>query len=81
MSKKLGVIWNYDHVFKWKVKSKKFFSLLKIHIYSKGLTQNISHIRKIVNIINKKLQKISFKNSFLWKRCFLAKGFWKDNSL
>jgi len=80
MSKKLGVIWNYDHVSKWNVKSKKKISLFKIHIYSKELTQNISHIRKIVNMINEKLQKISFKISFLCKKCFLAKGFWKDNS-
>jgi len=33
------------------------------------------HIGAIVNMMNKNLQKISFKNSFIWKMCFLTKKF------
>jgi hypothetical protein len=38
------------------------------------INKKMWHIGAIVNIINKNLQKISFDNSFLWKRCFLTKG-------
>jgi hypothetical protein len=39
------------------------------------------YIEAIVNMINNKLHNIFFKNSFYWKKMFLAKTFQKDNNL
>jgi hypothetical protein len=39
------------------------------------------HIGAIVNMINKKLHKISLKISFLWQRFFLAKKLQKDSNI
>jgi len=80
MSKSLGVIWNCDHVLKWNAKFGKIYEFKKIHSLQKWLIKNMWHIGAIVNVINNKLQKISFENFFLWKICFLTKGPQKDNN-
>jgi hypothetical protein len=69
----LGVIWNYDHVLIQNEKYDRNYELKKSTFIQKWLTQNMWHIGEIVNIKNNKLQNISFENSFLWKRCFMAK--------
>jgi hypothetical protein len=45
----------------------RIYTLLKMHIYSKLLTQNMWSIGAIICIFNNNLQKISFKKKFKWK--------------
>jgi len=73
MSNCLVMIWNYDHVLKQNAKFDKIYELKKFTFVKIWLTQNMWHIGAIVNITNNKLQNISFENSFLWNRCYMAK--------
>jgi hypothetical protein len=58
------MIQNYDKISKWNTKSTQF----EIFIFSQQwLTPNIWSIGVTINIFNNKLQKISLKNSFIWK--------------
>jgi hypothetical protein len=59
------MIQSYDKFSRQNTKFGKMFTLWKIHIYSKMLSQNMSSIGEI--IFNNRLQNISFKNSFIWK--------------
>jgi len=79
MSKCLGVIWNCDHILRQNAKSYKIYTFKKFVYVKKWLTQNISHIGAIVNMINKKLQKNHSKVLFYEKNDFLGKGLQKDH--
>jgi hypothetical protein len=62
------MIYNYDHFPRWNVKSeKKLYTFKKFIKIQQRLTQNILCIVKIINIFSNMLQKISLKNSPLWK--------------
>jgi len=78
MLKYFSVNWNCDHDLKWNAKFAHFWKFIFIQ---KLLTKKMWHIGAILNMINKKLQKISFENTFLWKKKILAKRLLKDNSL
>jgi len=62
------MIQNYDYFLKWNIQFGKIFTFWKIHIYSKWLTQNMWYTTATICIFNNKLQKISLKNSFIWKK-------------
>jgi hypothetical protein len=61
------MIQNYDKFSRWNVESSRIYTLWNFHIYSKWLTQNMWSIVATICIFNNNLQKISFKNSFIWK--------------
>jgi hypothetical protein len=61
-----GMIQNYDKISKWNAKFGKICTLWKIHIYP-TMVNKMWSIGATTCIFNKKLQKISFKNSFIWK--------------
>jgi hypothetical protein len=59
------MIQNYDKFWRWNIEFDKNYTLWKIHIYSTKLTQNMWSIGLTICMFNKKLQKISLKNSFI----------------
>jgi len=51
----------------------RIYTLLKMHIYSKLLTQNMWSIGAIICIFNNNLQKISFKKKIQMKKWKMTK--------
>jgi len=62
-----GMIQNYDKFSRWNTKSRKIYTFWEIHIYSTMVNKKMWSIGVTICIFNNKLQKISFKNSFIWK--------------
>jgi hypothetical protein len=60
------MIQNYDKISEWIAKFGKIYTLWKIHIYP-TMINTMWSIRATTCVFNKKLQNISFKNSFIWK--------------
>jgi hypothetical protein len=65
-----GMIWNYDQFKDWIYKE---FTHLKKIILIQQWFKNVMYWNKCKTLKNNKLQKISFKNSFVWKNYFEIK--------
>ncbi len=63
----IGMIQNYDKFSRWNAKSGKIIHFEELIYIQQWLTQNIWYIGGTICIFNNKLQKISLKNSFIWK--------------
>jgi hypothetical protein len=61
------MIQNYDKLSKWNAELAKFTQFEKFIFIQQWLAQNMWSIETTICIFNNKLQKISFKNSFIWK--------------
>jgi hypothetical protein len=61
------MIQTYDKVSKWNEKSDKIYTLWNFHIYSTMINTKHWYIGTTICIFNNKLQKISFKKSFVQK--------------
>jgi hypothetical protein len=61
------MIQNYDKISRWNAEFNQISTFWKNHIYSIVINKNMWYIGTIICILNNKLQKISFKNSFIWK--------------
>jgi hypothetical protein len=61
------MIQNYEKISKWNEKFGKFAHFEKFIFIQQWLTQNMWYIGATICIFNNKLQKISFKNSFIRK--------------
>jgi hypothetical protein len=61
------MIQNYDKFSKWNEKFVKFAHFEKFLFIQQWLTQNMWYVGATICIFNNNLQKISFKNSFIWK--------------
>jgi hypothetical protein len=61
------MIQNYDKFSRWNTKYGKFYTLWKFIFIQQWLRWNMWSIGATIYTFNNKLQKISFKNSFIWK--------------
>jgi hypothetical protein len=62
-----GMIQNYDKFSRWNQNLAEFTHFEKFIFIQQLLTQNMWSIGATMCIFINKLQKISFKNSFIWK--------------
>jgi hypothetical protein len=60
------MIWIYDFLKKQNTESSQIGTLWKFYS-NLEMTNTKQYIGKIICIFNNKLQKVSFKNSFIWK--------------
>jgi len=61
------MIQNYDKFSRRNVKYGRIYTLWNFHIYSTMINKKMWSIGVTIRIFNKNLQKISLKNSFIWK--------------
>jgi hypothetical protein len=69
----LLMIWFFYHLKNMTQNLQDICTLSKNHIYSKWFLKNMSCVGKIISIFYNDLQKILFKNPFIWKSFFWVK--------